>query len=69
MAVSCQPALRVGLDSGRYSPSVHLHTPDRYQPESVRSAPTPSSEVRHFWLPQMGHFWLPLTLLTLSGAD
>ena len=49
------------LDSGCYAPSVHPHTPDPYQPESVRSAPTHSSEVGHFRLPQMGHFRLPLT--------
>ena len=61
MAVPCQPASREGLDSGRYAPSVHPLTPHRYQPESVRSAPTPSSEVGHFRLPQMGHFRLPLT--------
>ncbi len=55
MAVPYQPALREGLDSGRYAPSVHPLTPRRYQPESVRSAPTPSSEVGHFRLPQMRH--------------
>ena len=60
MAVSSKPALREGLDSGRYAPSVHPLTPDRYQPESVRSAPTPSSEV--------GHFRLPLTGVKRVGA-
>ena len=58
-AVPCQPALREGLDSGRYAPSVHPLTPHRYQPESVRSATTPPSEV--------GHFRLPLTTFVSYG--
>ncbi len=47
-AMSCRTGTREGLDSGRYAPSGQPPTPDRNQPKSVSSAPTPSLEVCNF---------------------